>query len=50
MGMFGEDAGYISADKATLSDKHNATIDLKVKEILAESKERVTRLLQSKEK
>jgi ATP-dependent metalloprotease len=44
-GMFGEDAGYISADKRELSEQHNAMVDLKVQQILKESKERVTRLL-----
>lgn len=29
-GMFGEDAGYISSDKNALSEKHNASIDIKV--------------------
>jgi ATP-dependent metalloprotease len=29
-GMFGEDAGYISADKRELSEQHNAMVDLKV--------------------
>jgi hypothetical protein len=29
-GMFGEDAGYISADKKELSQEHNAMVDLKV--------------------
>ena len=47
--MFGEDAGYVSKDKKTLSDAHNAMIDKKVQEILKESKERVTNLLHSKE-
>jgi len=28
--MFGEDAGYISADKDSLSQNHNANIDQKV--------------------
>jgi len=48
-GMFGEDAGYISQDKDSLSDKHNAMVDKKVQEILKEAKERVTSLLISKE-
>lgn len=29
-GMFGEDAGYISAEKKSLSEQHNAMVDLKV--------------------
>lgn len=29
-GMFGEDAGYISAEQKTLSQQHNANVDLKV--------------------
>ena len=29
-GMFGEDAGYISAAKDTLSESYNAMVDLKV--------------------
>jgi len=49
-GMFGEDAGYISAPKDDLSEQHNAMVDLKVQQILKESKERVTKLLASKEK
>ena len=49
-GMFGEDAGYISADPGSLSQEHNAHVDLKVQQILKESKQRVTKLLQSKEK
>ena len=47
--MFGEDAGYISANQKELSDHHNASVDLKVQQILKESKARVTALLQSKE-
>ena len=49
-GMFGEDAGYISAPKDNLSEQHNAMVDLKVQQILKESKERVTQLLEGKEK
>ena len=30
LGMFGEDVGYISADKKDLSEKQNAMVDLKV--------------------
>lgn len=44
-GMFGEDAGYISADPGSLSQEHNAHVDLKVQQILKESKQRVTKLL-----
>jgi ATP-dependent Zn protease len=29
-GMFGEDAGYVSASKDNLSEGHNAMVDLKV--------------------
>ena len=49
-GMFGEDAGYISAPKDNLSEQHNAMVDLKVQQILKESKARVTELLSGKEK
>ncbi len=48
-GMFGEDAGYVSQQKDSLSDQHNAMVDKKVQEILKQSKERVTELLMSKE-
>lgn len=47
--MFGEDAGYISASKQQTSQERLAMIDMKVKEILAESKARVTKLLKEKE-
>lgn len=47
--MFGEDAGYISANVKQLSEDHNAMVDKKVQTILQESKKRVTELLQSKE-
>lgn len=49
-GMFGEDAGYISASKKETSQDRLAMIDMKVKEILAESKARVTKMLTAKEK
>jgi len=48
-GMFGEDAGYISANKDSLSDQHASMIDTKVQQILKESKARVTELLLSKD-
>lgn len=48
--MYGEEAGYISADKENLSEDHNAMIDKKVQEIVVESEERVRILLQSKER
>ena len=48
-GMFGEDAGYISADKNQMSQERLAMIDKKVVEILDESKKRVTKLLTEKE-
>lgn len=47
--MYGEDAGYVSQQKCQLSQDHNYIVDAKVKEILNESKARVTALLQSKE-
>ena len=49
-GMFGEDAGYISASKKETSQERLALIDMKVKEILAESKARVTKMLTAKER
>ena len=48
--MFGEDAGYISEKKQKQSQERRAMIDAKVKEILDESKKRVTALLQKKER
>jgi ATP-dependent metalloprotease len=48
-GMFGEDAGYISASKCSLSGKHAAMVDAKVQQILKESKARVTELLLGKD-
>jgi hypothetical protein len=33
-GMFGEKAGYISADADSTSEKYNAMVDKEVKEIL----------------
>lgn len=47
--MFGEDAGYLSVDQKDVSQEHNAMIDLKVKQILDESFERVKQLLLDKE-
>ncbi len=44
-GMFGEDAGYISAEKNQMSQERLAMIDAKVQEILTESKKRATALL-----
>ena len=43
--MFGEDAGYISADKNQMSQERLSMIDEKVQNILNESKARVTALL-----
>ena len=48
-GMFGNEVGYISADKADNSEQYNAMVDKAVKKILDESYERVVNLLQSKE-
>jgi hypothetical protein len=47
--MYGDTTGYISADTRALSDDHNSSVDLKVQEILRDSKKRVSDLLQSKE-
>ena len=50
-GMFGEDgSSFISSQKDDTSEEYNAIIDHKVKEILDESYERVTKLLLSKRK
>ena len=49
MGMFGEDTGYISTDKEKMSQERRAMIDEKVTQILADSKNRVTKLLQNKD-
>jgi len=49
-GMFGDTAGFLSADPNSTSEEYNAAVDLEVKRILEESKERVTKLIQSKEK
>ena len=46
--MFGEDVGYMSSDPRELSEEMKAQIDKKVAQILKESEERVTRLLESK--
>ena len=48
--MFGEDAGYISADKNQMSQERLSLIDEKVQSILNESKARVTTLLTKHEK
>jgi len=47
--MFGEDTGYISTDKQSVSQERLALVDAKVTQVLAESKERVTKLLTEKE-
>jgi len=48
-GMYGEDgSGFTSSQKDESSDNMNALIDLKVKEILDESHERVSKLLSQK--
>ena len=39
-GMFGENAGYISADPEQTSEKYNAMVDKQVKEILDVRKRR----------
>ena len=48
-GMFGEDAGFASIDQKDVSQEHNSTIDEKVKQILDESFERVSKLLTAKD-
>ena len=48
-GMYGEDCGYISTD-GKISEQRKSKTDAKVKEILSESKARVTKLLQKHEK
>lgn len=48
--MFGDTAGYISSGKDDNSEEYNALIDKEVKRILDESYDRVTKLLQAKEK
>ena len=50
-GMFGEEgAGYISADPEQTSEKYNAMVDKQVKDILEASFQRVSNLLNVKEK
>mmetsp|Transcript_31988 Transcript_31988/g.31376 ORF Transcript_31988/g.31376 Transcript_31988/m.31376 type:complete len:124 (+) Transcript_31988:89-460(+) len=50
-GMFGEEgAAFISSSKDDTSDEFTQMVDLKVKEILDESHERVHNLLKSKKK
>ncbi|CDW81299.1 atp-dependent metalloprotease family protein [Stylonychia lemnae] len=49
-GMFGAEAGLMSTDSKEVSQEQNAIIDDKVKKILDESYERVTKLLQKKDK
>jgi len=48
--MFGEDAGYMSIDKNQMSEERKAMVDAKVQAILNESKKRVNKLLQGKER
>jgi len=49
-GMFGESAGYASTDPDQTSEKYNAKVDKEVKVILDNSFERVSKLLQNKER
>ena len=48
--MFGEDAGFVVAEKRESSEERLAMIDNKVQQILKESKERVSTLLKKKER
>ena len=48
--MFGEDVSYISRDKKSTSDTHNADVDREVQDILDKSFERVSNLLITKDK
>lgn len=43
--MFGDYSGYLSTDIEETSEKYNALVDKKVKEILDESSKRVTKML-----
>ena len=47
-GMFGDDLGYMSTNDEQLSDKMKSEIDLKVKQILEQSEQRVEKLLTQK--
>lgn len=49
-GMFGEEVGYNFLDKDQASDEYNAKVDAVVRQILAESFERVSKLLEVKDK
>lgn len=49
--MFGgEQPGYISTDQDETSEKYNAAVDKKVKEILDSSSVRVTKMIKAKER
>lgn len=48
--MFGDTAGFIAEDPNKTSEHYNAAVDMEVKRILEESKERVIKLISSKEK
>ena len=49
-GMFGDAVSYISMDKNNTSDAHNADVDREVQKILDDSFERVSKLLQGRDK
>lgn len=49
-GMFGDKVSFISRDKDSTSDTHNADVDKQVKQILDESFQRVAKLLTEKDK
>ena len=48
--MFGDLVGYNSTNKKETSEEYNAQVDAAVKQILAESFERVSKLLSVKDK
>jgi len=49
-GMFGEEgSSFISADRKETSDDYNSSIDEKVRQILEDSSQRVTKLLEQKD-
>jgi hypothetical protein len=47
--MFGEEVGYNSLSVCAASDEYNSQVDAAVKQILAKSFERVSKLLMTKD-